>query len=299
MKKTAILLGIISNISFSFCQTKVPFLKKNGKYIYVDSATMKPLSEKEYSAMGFTLPKIILKNGKDFDWEQENNLDHSDSSIIQFEKDGLNGYKNNIGNVIINPVYNVAERFNDGLAYVRNDDTEQMGFINKYGKFIIKNVNYNYTDFRKGIACVSIKDSLVYNDVCHTEVDIVINTKGDRVLDILSDPCADDNSKIDYSKMKPKGKYILYKGYGINGGYHGYKISQDGTIGILLVKGQDNYVSYFNTYGKIIIEPFMAPAIGNFINGFAKMILYVLGTNNQMNSYQYFIDKKGRQFYEK
>ncbi len=287
-------------------QTKVPYLKKNGKYIYVDSATMKPLSSIEYDEV----PKILFKNGTELDLSNglTDQKDY-DKNISWFEKDGWYGYKDSNGIILIKPIYTFTSNFSDGLAWVRNDEFE--GIIDKTGKVVIKGVTLR-SDFHNGLAVVDILDESeksIYNDECkvHT-ITCVIDKKGTRLLYLLDPPCNDeqgnyDTTKIDYTKLKPKGKYVVFKGCIFGGSAGSFSSYSEGLMGVSLNDFHAHqHVAYVDLNGKIIIPPFEVEG-GKphpFTKGFSYYEVFRLVANNKdWNSQFFYIDKKGRQFLEK
>ena len=307
MKHLTILLFFALINFIANAQTKVPYLKKNGKYIYVDSATMKPVSNIEYDEV----PKILINNGTELDLL---NLVHSkdendfDKNIIQFEKEGWWGYKDNNDVVLIKPIYTFTTNFSEGLAYVKNDEFE--GIIDKSGKVVIKGVTLR-SDFHNGLAVVDINDkseNSIYNDGCkeHT-ITCVIDKKGTRLLYLLNPPCKGeegqiDTTKIDYTKIKPKGKYVVFKGCFIGGSAGSFSSYSEGLIGVKLynVHAGEEFVSYVDLNGKIIIPPFKAGQPQPFTKGFSfNEELRSVGKSENWVYRTYYIDKKGRKYIEK
>lgn len=99
---------------------------------------------------------------------QYEELRTSTQNRIAFLENGLWGYFNTSGLVIIEPVYNFTGGFYDNLALVSKDN--KFGYINNIGKLIIPFI-YDYaSNFEDGEAIVQIKTK-----------SFVINTKGIKI----------------------------------------------------------------------------------------------------------------------
>ena len=95
--------------------------------------------------------------------------------LIKVEKDGLFGYIDYNGNVVVEPQYKDAKDFSDGLAAVMKD--KLYGYIDTKGNLVI---DYKYLlaqDFNSGLAHV-IEDYSVM-----TKEQYFINKEGNKVID--------------------------------------------------------------------------------------------------------------------
>ncbi len=96
-------------------------------------------------------------------------------ALYSFKKDGLYGYINYLGEVVIEPKFKFALSFGeDGLARINeyNQMGNQFGFINKKGEVVITPQFSNASGFDEGLAVVGLSRQTGY-----------INTEGDIVLD--------------------------------------------------------------------------------------------------------------------
>ena len=94
-----------------------------------------------------------------FKWEEpeEEKLD-----IFKFFRNGKWGYKNQKGAVVIQPTYEEAFQFSEGLACVEMG--EKLGYIDKEGNVVI---DFQYdcaNSFSDGLACVTKDDKTGYID---------------------------------------------------------------------------------------------------------------------------------------
>lgn len=82
--------------------------------------------------------------------------------LYKFFKAGKWGYKNETGNVIIEPQFDEAYNFSEGLAAVERN--EKVGFINTKGEVIIPYQYDTVCSFSEGLASVTLNDKCAYID---------------------------------------------------------------------------------------------------------------------------------------
>lgn len=82
----------------------------------------------------------------------------------QLHEDIKLGYMNNLGKVIVKPIFTSANNFSDGLAAVKNEE-RKWGFINKDGTYAIEPRFDVVCDFSEGYAPVilNIDNSAEYS----------------------------------------------------------------------------------------------------------------------------------------
>jgi hypothetical protein len=74
--------------------------------------------------------------------------------LAAFSKDGVYGYMDKTGAVIIKPVYKMALYFSEGLAPVLFTDSGLWGYINRKGETVIKPAYISANHFSEGVAVV-------------------------------------------------------------------------------------------------------------------------------------------------
>jgi len=127
-------------------QTLIPYLKLNGKIIFVDSATMKPATEKEYTG--------VYPFSEGF-------------SRVQLTSNGKYAYVDKTGKEITEFKYDFGYPFIEGLAQVALGDLD--GFIDKTGKEIgLKYENAGL--FNEGMAKVVLNKKCGFIDKTGKEV---------------------------------------------------------------------------------------------------------------------------------
>ncbi|MGN0771760.1 MAG: WG repeat-containing protein [Christensenellales bacterium] len=83
-------------------------------------------------------------------------------SIVKFCRKGRWGYKDWKGNVLIQPAFDEAFQFSEGLACVEKD--EKLGYINAQGEWAIECKFDSATSFSEGLASVTIGEKSGYID---------------------------------------------------------------------------------------------------------------------------------------
>lgn len=107
-----------------------------------------------------------------------NNTGIFSEGLASFEKNGKYGYVDTKGRIVIEPQYDYAYDFSEGLAMVAGEDLK-CGYINKQGEIVIPFSfdsdpidGYNYQGFSNGMAGVYIKGKYGF-----------INKNGDYVIE--------------------------------------------------------------------------------------------------------------------
>ena len=119
--------------------------------------------------------------GKNVEWDEENrtifisNPQYSNwemGTLYRFEQDGLVGYKDAFGYVVIEPQFAFARDFSEGLAFVSReiDSTEYRGYIDMKGNLVIplptvggpvlvvpERYGFYAYDFKEGFARVVVR----------------------------------------------------------------------------------------------------------------------------------------------
>ncbi|MTI49666.1 MAG: WG repeat-containing protein [Firmicutes bacterium] len=88
---------------------------------------------------------------------------------------GKYGYKNEKGEIIIQPLFNYAGKFFEGAA-IASKENEKYGFIDKSGDWIIEPIYDNAKEFSEGLAAVLYRDKWGY-----------INQDGKTIIDFEFD----------------------------------------------------------------------------------------------------------------
>ena len=87
-------------------------------------------------------------------------------NLYPITRDGLDGFVESSGKVVIKPRFLVARSFHEGLAAVEDASTYECGFINPSGEMEILPQFVNAESFSEGLAAVSL-DGSIYGFINH------------------------------------------------------------------------------------------------------------------------------------
>ena len=145
----------------------VPYLKKNGKYIYVDSVTMKPvLDRNEYDRAnlysdGFANVMLNRKwgfidmSGKEVIPLIYDMVGDFSEGLVGVKIDSKWGFINKKGKIVVPTIYDRVYSFSEGFAQVKNEFKHGWGFIDIRGKEVVQLNYYEVSRFSEGYAYVS------------------------------------------------------------------------------------------------------------------------------------------------
>lgn len=215
-----------------------------------------------------------------------------------YEKDNLQGYMDTKGNTVIQPQFESATDFNNGLAAVRKSATDQYGYINVKGEFAIKPQFYTPGDFDEaGYALVYINKS--------DKTQSIINKNG-KIL-VKNIPFEAKSDGLSYASFK-KGLVPIFDSVQKKYGYMDYsgktvipiqfasaeEFDKDGRAWVnlggqtegkgLFAKTLGGKWALIDTKGNQVIPYFRAEQVGRFIEDFAAV---------KMNGLWGFMNLKG------
>ena len=135
MKKTLIIVGAI--VAILTIGILIVFARGNSREVG--------------ESLGMNEEKQVISNNAHQEVEEW-------KTLYPFEEDGLWGYKDAAGSVIIEPQFRIAARFSEGLAWVI-DSAEQRGYIDLTGQFVISLPTARYPGaFSDGFARIVARD---------------------------------------------------------------------------------------------------------------------------------------------
>lgn len=280
---------VLSNV-FVSSQTVVPFLKKNGNYIYVYESTMKPVSNQEFNSFTQVFFSGLEKdkNGNLIIPPPIYHLDSPDDLETFSNDDGWYGYKNKEGKVVIPCIYEEANLFSEDRAFVRTESNVG-GYIDTTGKMIFSfkgKLSIGGELFIDGLARINL-----------SRLRFFVDKEGNIKL-ILID--GDENVKdyVEYLSPKPidKSIFVSLNGYDIWGGNTKYGVDLSFNEGLLGVSFMNKTTSekscaFIDKSGNFIIPIKNYEFERGFINGYAVLI--------NKDGKEFYIDKNGREFLEK
>ena len=167
--------------------TVVPYLKKDGKYIIVDSANMNIISDVEYDG-----------------------ISSFSEGLTKIEKDNRYGFIDKKGKLTVPIEYDDVEDFKGGMAAVKKDN--KWGFINNNGNLVIP-INYNYTrTFNNGVAWVS-NNSNGWDLIDTTGKTIITNKQEPTDFDKKLSLSFEEGSNKKWSLFTKSGQVVFDKRY--------------------------------------------------------------------------------------
>ncbi|MBZ0202526.1 MAG: WG repeat-containing protein [Ignavibacteria bacterium] len=205
--------------------------------------------------------------------------------LFKIYENGLYGYINSTGKIIIPPKYKGAGEFSEGLAPVRENG--YYGYIDMEGKYVI-DPKFDYgNNFSNGFAIIYVNSKSNY-----------IDRFGRSLLAIeylYLSPFENDKAMIctfsgKYGIINSEGKVIVDTNYKeISKLRNGFFVAQD----------YNNEYTMIDSIGNIIVHPGRYNKIYELYNGFAKVLWYeenIEGTNKWSMG---FINSMGELVYSK
>jgi tetratricopeptide (TPR) repeat protein len=167
-----------------------------------------------------------------------------DSGIFLVKLNGKYGFINKSGKVLINPQFDAAGNFYDGLAVVKSG--EKWGYINKSGKIVINPQFEQATNFYEGLAAVKLGGKWGY---INKSGNIVINPQFESA-GFFSQGLADVGSTgggwiKQFGFIDKSGKYV------INPQFDGVSFFNEG----LATASNGRAFGYINKSGEYVINP--------------------------------------------
>lgn len=261
------------------------FDKTSRKYAYIDSTGNQITEFKFTDAMDFSdgMALVSVMEGEQKKWGY---INRSGEMVIKFDKpfggmlyafseglaavpvsvgEGNNmetkyGFIDKQGSMVIEPKYDFAAKFTEGLAPVKVDTYGKYSYINKQGETVIEDKFNIAHDFSEGIAKVAVMESGLFKyGYINKQGEIIIEPKyskagnfSEGVAIVSMDAWGDDLSIIDNT-----GKTIANTKYQIvDDGQH----FSDGFLGVAWQEIFDappymkNHVGYIDKNGQLKIE---------------------------------------------
>lgn len=171
------------------------------------------------------------------------------------------GYIDKQGKILINPQFNDAHFFLDGLALVRSSD-DKYGYIGEGGKYVINPMYKDASSFSEGLACV-VKENAKpeYVDACGKT----------QFVAEQAEICG--AFKEDRAPVSIKGKWGFLDRSGkvaISPQFDAVMPFSDGLAGFCTKTNEDRKWGYIDQNGKIVI-PAQFDHVGKFSEGVAAV----------------------------
>ena len=207
--------------------------------------------------------------------------------LLPMVVDGLYGYIDEPGKVVIEPQFKYAGIFSDGLACVKTH--EGYGYINKRGKMVIAPIFDNAGDFSDGCAVVQLdqKDYFINNRFSGKQDLITVGFSWTRGF---SEGLAAVEINGKWGYVNTNGEMVISPEY-----YEACSFKD----GLARVKTSDSDLdgwTYINKSGSEITDLPLSGNSEDFSDGLAKIVLY---NKNTGGSWCTFIDREGAAFKNK
>jgi len=187
------------------------------------------------------------------------------------EKDKY-GYIDITGTIVIQPIYEKASDFRDGVAIVKYGD--KWGVLGSNGKWII-NPEYDELDLRtNGTFAIKLGRSW---GIADTKGKVVVTPQFDMIDQFTEEGLIKVRLGDKYGYINEKGKYI------VNLNFYDADAFSEGLASVMPVNGYNTTCGYIDKKGNTIVQPQFQEAY-HFIQGLALV---------KMSGKYGFIDKKG------
>jgi WG containing repeat len=196
------------------------------------------------------------KDNKNIEINKELDTKEFKNNIYAFEENGLYGFKNSYGEIVINPKYDFADNSSEGLASVYIDG--KYGYIDSKDNLIIENKYAYAQSFTNGLAIVDFEDGKA--GIVDKNGSEIFSTDKYKLFQIVDNYIAvgnnDSGTKMGYLDIKgnPLGEIK-------------YNSLWEFVNGIARVEYEGKY-GYINDKGQEII-PLIYDYADNFKNGYA------------------------------
>jgi len=239
--------------------------------------------------MLFTASIGVFASNNENTNSKANTVPQNNIQVYPFAHKGKWGYMDNNGVVIIEPKYDIAYNFSDGLALVgniieRHNDWNKYlyGYIDDKGKVIIPIRYHRATSFENGNAVAMIyKDDYGDDFICYWfrpngKSFLRITESHFDEVGLYVEPFSDGLAMIEVDGYMPYYGYIDRKAnIAINMTYHGAHSFREGLAAVGTYKAEyfvNMKWGYINKKGTIIISQ-KFDAVGDFASGLAPVMV--------------------------
>lgn len=135
----------------NFAQKPVPFLKKNGKYIYVDSSTMRPIITMEYDlAFEFQSNVAIVSNNKHFGI-----INVSGVELTKLKYDGIEKFDSGFARIFIN---DSTVKYQWEKDSERHFESKKWGLLDLHGNEVVPTIYAHLSPLNNGMLQCSLRE---------------------------------------------------------------------------------------------------------------------------------------------
>lgn len=123
---------------------------------------------------------------------------------FQVEKNGKTGFRDLDGNIVIEPIYDMAEMFSEGFSAVKVGD--KWGIIDESAKYVIEPKFEYLGSFHNGLACYRIGDKYGFVNLKGQEI---IKPQFDWVDEFSEGLCVVRNDQGNHGYIDTTGKIVI------------------------------------------------------------------------------------------
>ncbi len=210
--------------------------------------------------------------------------------LFRIYENGLYGFIDSTGQVIIPPKYKAAGEFSEGLAPVRENG--YYGYIDESGKYVFPPI-YDFCEpFKEGLGKVFLNGKVNF-----------IDKAGVNLVDFIYNDATDFENGIS----------IVNQSYRINGAINRtgklildtvFEKIKSRSEGVVIASRYDrdvrlSFYTAVDSNGTTIIPLGKYTHINPFVNGFAHVLWYINNINSLQNYAEGYINKQGELVYKK
>lgn len=165
-------------------------------------------------------------------------------ALYPFRQDGLWGYIDSTGKVLIEPQFEMCGFFEEGLAYAQVGDA--LGYIDENGQLVIAADFPAATNFHEGYASVMVDEDWM-----------VINKEGDFTMEsYFASPVTFHDGLARFKlEMGIRSKYGFINPLGDTVIYPKFEFVSDFSEGLCMASPDGSTYGYINTSGEWVIQP--------------------------------------------
>lgn len=177
-------------------------------------------------------------------------------ALFPYRSEGLWGYLDSTGKIVIEPQFEMCGFFTEGLAYAQVGDA--LGYIDESGQLVIPADYPAATNFHEGYASVMIDEDWM-----------VINKQGEIMMEqYFANPVTFNDGLARFKlEMGLRSKYGFINPFGDTVIYPSFEMVSDFSEGLCMASEDGQTYGYINTNGEWVIKPEFEMGILMKING--------------------------------
>jgi hypothetical protein len=165
-------------------------------------------------------------------------------ALFPYRSEGLWGYLDSTGSIVIEPQFEMCGFFAEGLAYAQVGDA--LGYIDETGQLVIPADYPAATNFHEGYASVMVDEDWM-----------VINKQGEIMMEqYFANPVTFNDGLARFKlEMGLRSKYGFINPFGDTVIYPSFEFVSDFSEGLCMASPDGQTYGYINTSGEWVIQP--------------------------------------------